>query len=175
MLESQDLAQILCRGFIITKLTYGELDAQKGGIKSTIVIKKQDAAILNSDSVIEYHIEAVGDNDLNLLHILLNGHAEIVCQRCLNIELIPIALQNTLAMVSPGDASLDNIMLQYECIELLDGGFDLSAIIRDELVLSLPNKHLTGELCDDLIFKHTDNHIDHEKRKPFANLMELMK
>lgn len=111
----------------------------------------------------------------NLLHVKIDGQLFMVCQRCLEELVQPIAVDNTLRIVE-SEAELDSEEDEIEAImagdvspEKMVGSkeFDLHALLEDEVILGLP-MIVTHEVCEQKLPTEAG-----QKASPFDVLAKL--
>ena len=104
-----------------------------------------------------------------VLHLKLDGHLRLVCQRCLQSFEWRLATQNALVQFAD-EAKLDEAQTQDEDLDaiLIDPALDVMALIEDEVLLSLPfaPMHDVCEGIDGVVSAGT-------KANPFAVLAGL--
>lgn len=90
------------------------------------------------DALGEVRFEVKGALDARgrpVLVLDIRGMLHLQCQRCLGMLEYPLCVSNTLLLVAPGAAELEDE--EVEAIEA-SGELDVARLVEDEIILSLP-------------------------------------
>jgi len=134
----------------------------------------------------------VDASNLVKLNLQLDGHLQVVCQRCLQSMLIPVERESSYLLCQdeeeeesltskPHDGNLEVLVLsnQISDKDCRRGELDLSDLLADELILSIPlyPRHTDENECQVLDGLGEPDTLNQTKDtvRPFANLQDLLK
>jgi uncharacterized metal-binding protein YceD (DUF177 family) len=145
-----------------------QLDQKLNG---TINIDKKQIDSVYADISVHYDAFICSKNELLVLNLSFNANLKIKCQRCM--ESYDYELSPTLELAIIQDQDAEQLMLDYDCIDLVDGKIDLERIISDEIILSIPHAHQELSMCNQQ-FDGDDKQTIEGTKNPFSKLKELL-
>jgi uncharacterized protein len=104
------------------------------------------------------------------LHLIVAGAVDLVCQRCMDQLLLPVAVDVLLTMVR-NDAEVAGLEDPFETVLLADGELVLAQVVEDEVLAGLPlaPKHSEATPCG------RDGRTNSgEMHRPLAGLADLL-
>ncbi len=105
----------------------------------------------------------------------LVAEVEMVCQRCLELALLPVHVDSSFQIVKEGFADI-TVAKGFEALEVGEEPLDLLTLVEDELLLALPIVPLhSSEDCQQLSgFNEPDAELNEVSRSnPFDVLAQL--
>ncbi|HEX8685247.1 MAG TPA: DUF177 domain-containing protein, partial [Pyrinomonadaceae bacterium] len=116
----------------------------------------EEAASLVSDASVRGRASRKGDEVR--LRGEIRAEVELLCDRCLAPERTPLAVEFDTSFVpqEAEAAKTENVELLKEDLILSayeGGAVDLDELVREQLLLALPSRHLCGEGCKGLCQK----------------------
>jgi uncharacterized protein len=104
-----------------------------------------------------------------VLTVRLDGAVPLVCQRCLQPFVAPVA-QETVLLLARNEAELAGLDAEDTEVVLANTALDSRSLVEDELLLSLPLSPRHGEDACAAARRQT---TDDARRSPFAGLAAL--
>ena len=104
------------------------------------------------------------------LHLIVAGSVPLVCQRCVELLVLPVAVDVLLTMVR-NDAEAAGLADPFETVLLADGDLVPEQVVEDEVLAALPlaPKHLETALCG-----REEQANSGEMHRPLAGLADLL-
>lgn len=104
------------------------------------------------------------------LHLIVAGAVPLVCQRCMELLVLPVALDVRLTMVR-NDAEAAGLTDPFETVLLADGDLMPAQVVEDEVLAALPlvPKHLATAPCG-----REERANSGEMHRPLAGLADLL-
>ncbi len=127
--------------------------------------------LAGQQSTLELKYQVLGNCEQMLLALEMTGEVGVYCQRCLRAMILPFNRTATYQVIKNTDLPMVEGQ-QYEEILLIDNRIDLSEVVADEILLSLPAKHdFDCELESPFMAK--ENGIGVGRDNPFSALKNL--
>lgn len=111
-----------------------------------------------------------GTEECSQVHLIVAGSVPLVCQRCMDLLVIPVAVDVLLTMVrSDGEAA--GLADPFETVLLADGELVPDQVVEDEVLAALPlvPKHLETAPCG-----REERANSGEMHRPLAGLADLL-
>lgn len=131
--------------------------------------------VLNWSAQGEFRSDAAGAGQV-WLHLSLDTHLPLTCQRCLGLLDFPVAVKQSYRFVADEEVAEAQDDTSEEDVLVLSRDFDLAALIEDEVLLALPliPRHETCPVAVKLAVEDPGfEAASAEKRHPFAVLAKL--
>ena len=104
--------------------------------------------LTSEDVAVQYRLAGGMKAGRPVLHVAIDGHVWLTCQRCLELYREPVALRSELP-VARDEAELARWEAENPLLDALvaDGRLDVAALVEDEILLGLPvvPRHPEGE------------------------------
>lgn len=103
--------------------------------------------------------EVVKEADHHVLTVMVCGEVKVICQRCL--ETFNHDHRHTIRLAVCSDESqVATLMERYDGVMVGDHEPNLIEIVTDDLHLSVPERHLDIEVCDQEMQKMMDHFLN---------------
>lgn len=122
----------------------------------------------------EYTVKVIAVEPVIVLDFILIAKTDYACQRCLMAAKASINEQFEIAVID-AKHDVDEMMVDYDCVEIKEGVLELETIALDQLIMSLPAYHENSGDCQGNIvnFIHS-SHNEDECLHPFNGLASLI-
>ncbi|HNR92399.1 MAG TPA: YceD family protein [Dokdonella sp.] len=130
-------------------------------------------ALANGEGGIEYRLE-FGTDEFGVawLRMQLHGEVALVCQRTLDVFMLPVAIDQALGLIAD-EADEAGLPPPYEALLVEGGQLALKDVIEDELILALPVVALgPGAPIEDVVLASLPETAQ-AAANPFAALAQL--